>query len=83
VNPSHCIALLIGSKKLSDTHQDHREFIMNKNLENINEELENTIETLEDDVLTSVAGGCIPNCGGGGQGPTTIFASCNNGFPCP
>ena len=53
---------------------------MNKELENINEELENAIETLEDDTLSSVAGGCVPNCGGNGL--TTPRNSCSP-FPCP
>jgi hypothetical protein len=52
---------------------------MNKELENINEELENAIETLEDDTLSSVAGGCVPNCG---NGFTTPLNSCTTGV-CP
>lgn len=69
---------------MNSTTTNHREYIMNKDLNNINEELENTIEALDDDALTSVAGGCIPNCGGGGGGfGTTPDFSCNNGFPCP
>ena len=33
------------------------------------------IQALEDDMLVSVAGGCVPNCGGGG-GTTNVLLSC-------
>lgn len=36
---------------------------------------------LEDSALSSITGGCNPNCGGG-TGPTTWLWSCTTG-PCP
>jgi hypothetical protein len=44
-------------------------------LETEAQDLDSSITILDDDLLTSVAGGCTPNCGGGGF-ITTPFISC-------
>lgn len=39
------------------------------------QDLDSSITILDDELLTSVTGGCIPNCGGGGF-VTTPFINC-------
>lgn len=60
-----------------------REFLNNlKDQENT--ATDNGIAGLDDDMLQSVSGGCVPSCGGGGGfGSTPDFSCVAPGRQCP